>query len=247
MILSLLHSFVFIKGSKVAGTSIEMALAAICGADDIVTPLLPVDERERLRAGAACRNYAVDRVLEQGYLAVLAHADPAQLSKLRPPPQVFYNHMPLAQVEQTYPGSLDGFRIVCAERSPYAKVMSWLNMQESAGAYRRGAGMRQEGTRLAAAFDRARESGRIGAVRNIERYRSRTGALRAEVLRYETLRDDFDAFLRGLELPSLALPHAKRGLMANALDPRTVFRRDQLDAINAVYADEFDAFGYARL
>jgi hypothetical protein len=46
---------------------------------------------------------------------------------------------------------------------------------------------------------------------------------------------------------SIGLPHAKRGLMANSIDPPSVFRRDQLDVINALFAEEFERFGYPRL
>ncbi len=53
MILSERHRFVFIKGRKVAGTSTEMALAALCGPDDIITPISPIDERARLPNGRA--------------------------------------------------------------------------------------------------------------------------------------------------------------------------------------------------
>src|SRR5689334_5655801 len=123
MILSLAHKFVFVKGLKVAGTSVEMALAGICGPDDIVAPIIPVDEQARLRNGAACRNYAVDRSFEPGYLALLAKASGPELAALRPPQQIYYNHMPLAEIERRYKGPLDEFRVVCAERSPYAKLI----------------------------------------------------------------------------------------------------------------------------
>ena len=43
MILSRKFRFIFIKGRKVGGTSVEMALSTICGPDDIVTPITPID------------------------------------------------------------------------------------------------------------------------------------------------------------------------------------------------------------
>ena len=48
MIFSKLHRFLFIKGRKVAGTSFEVALSKICGPDDILTPITPIDEQTRL-------------------------------------------------------------------------------------------------------------------------------------------------------------------------------------------------------
>lgn len=45
MILSKEHKFVFIKGRKVAGTSVEVFLSEICGKNDIITPITPIDEK----------------------------------------------------------------------------------------------------------------------------------------------------------------------------------------------------------
>ena len=47
MIVSYLHNFIFIKTKKTAGSAIEMALAPLCGPDDIITPLHRV-ERGRM-------------------------------------------------------------------------------------------------------------------------------------------------------------------------------------------------------
>lgn len=41
MIISHLHKFIFFKTRKTAGTSIEIALASVCGPDDIITGLNP--------------------------------------------------------------------------------------------------------------------------------------------------------------------------------------------------------------
>ncbi len=51
MILSHRHRFIFIKTSKTAGTSVEMALSKHCGPDDVITPLHETDEAERVSAG----------------------------------------------------------------------------------------------------------------------------------------------------------------------------------------------------
>ena len=217
MILSRNHRFVFIKGHKVAGTSIELALSAVCGPDDILTPLPPVDERQR---SYGARNYSERRELEAAYRQAVQTAD------IDPPRTVFYNHMPLREVEALVP--LDGYRVIVAERSPYAKIMSHLGMK----------GFVPE------QFADALDTVPLDAVRNIDLYRDATGSLRTDtVIRYQTLEHDVAA----LGLGPLVLPHAKRGLMSDTLDPRAHFRRDQLDRINEHYAEEFEAFGYARM
>jgi hypothetical protein len=248
MILSEKHKFVFIKGMKVAGTSVEMALARLCGPDDIVTPISPIDELERLRLGGHCQNYAADRALEADYLARLSAASPGELAGLLQPPLVYYNHMPLAEVMRKYGRALSGFRMICVERSPYAKVISWANMRLTYGDYRVGGGMRADGEALKAYVDQALEIGSIRDARNIDRYRAPDGKLMAAPMRYATLEADFAAFVRSLDVTDVPpLPHAKKGLLSDGLDPRTVLRPDQLARINAIFADEFETFGYERI
>ncbi len=48
MILSKLHKFLFLKGRKVAGTSVEVFLSGICGPEDVITPITPIDENIEL-------------------------------------------------------------------------------------------------------------------------------------------------------------------------------------------------------
>jgi Sulfotransferase family len=56
MIVSHKHRFIFLKTKKTAGTSIELALSAVCGRDDIITPLAQPQD-EPLRRGLAPQNW----------------------------------------------------------------------------------------------------------------------------------------------------------------------------------------------
>ena len=47
MIISHAHKFIFLKTTKTAGTSIEIALSEYCGPKDIITPISPEDEKKR--------------------------------------------------------------------------------------------------------------------------------------------------------------------------------------------------------
>ena len=51
MIISHKYKFIFLKAQKTAGTSIEIALSKYCGANDIITPVSPEDEKIRRDLG----------------------------------------------------------------------------------------------------------------------------------------------------------------------------------------------------
>jgi len=248
MILSERHKFIFIKGMKVAGTSVEIALSNLCGPHDIVTPISPIDELLRLKNGTRSQNYAADRAEEDLYLERLRATPELQLNELSQPPRGYYNHMPLAAVTLRYKKDVSDFRIVCIERSPYAKVISWANMQLSYGAYKVGGAMRADMAALKAIVDKGFATGAIREPRNIDRYRGPDGKLAAEAMRYSSLHTDFDAFVRSLGVSEVPiLPHAKKGLMSDQLNPADVFRPDQIKRINQLFAEEFSAFGYNTL
>ena len=248
MILSVRHKFVFIKGMKVAGTSIEMALAPLCGPDDIITPISPIDELERNRRGGRSQNYSTDRAVETAYLRRIAQAKPEELETTPTGPQYFYNHMPLSEVLTRYPHPLAGFRVIGVERSPYAKVISWANMRLAYGGYRAtGAPMRADPQMIRAYLDQSFENGRVLDCRNIDRYRGENGRLAVDLMRYADLPATFDAFVRSLGLAPPPLPHAKKGLLSDDLDPRDILRPDQIARIGTLFAEEFDLFGYPRI
>src|SRR4051812_41096314 len=112
MIISLAHRFVLVRGMKVAGTSIEMALSTICGPDDIVPPMVPVEERKRQEMHGRCGNYSDQPAVEKAYVKLVMAMPPEQLYRLHPPPSRYSIHMSLAEIAAEFPRSLDGFRIV---------------------------------------------------------------------------------------------------------------------------------------
>jgi Sulfotransferase family len=58
MILSHKHKFIFVKTFKTGGSSLEYVLPRHCGPEDVITPLEPKEEAERLaQFGVAARNH----------------------------------------------------------------------------------------------------------------------------------------------------------------------------------------------
>lgn len=247
MILSRRHRFVLLRGRKVGGTSVEIALSTICGPEDIVTPLVPVDERARQRLGGHCGNYSASPRDEQAYRQLVAETPVERLAALKPPRGRYVPHMSLRRLAAAFGEPLDGYRLRCVVRNPYARVISALNMARGFRAYKVGADMAGATEGLARDFD-ALGPKALASLPNIDLYRDESGAVAALPLRYEQLEADLAGFLGELGVaPRVALPHAKKGLLSNRLDPRVIFRRDQLDTINRLFAEEFDAFGYARV
>src|SRR3990167_1045385 len=130
MILSEKWKFIYIKGYKVASTSIEIALSTIVGSKDIVTPITAIDEFERIKRGGRSQNYATSPALEEQYIRAVKTTPPESFSRLRTPRERYFNHMPLRTVLMEY-GPAPDFLILCAERSPYSKILSWANMTGS--------------------------------------------------------------------------------------------------------------------
>src|SRR5436305_15003787 len=118
MILSRRHRFVFIKGLKVGGTSVEIALAAICGPEDIVSPILPIDELRRLEINAGARNYSSNREVELAYQTVLRQTAVSDLAEFPMPPAVYFNHMPLRDILELQGPELLEYKILAVERCP---------------------------------------------------------------------------------------------------------------------------------
>lgn len=226
MILSCKHRFVFVRGRKVAGTSVEMALSTLCGPEDIAGPMLPEDEYLRQSMGGFSGNYSDDPRLEAAYVRLVMESAPELRARLTRPPSDYKSHMGVAAIEARF-GALDGFRVICVERCPYARVIS---------------SMRDPGK-----FEQAVANGLFGRLRSVGLYRTLAGEITAEPLRYEHLETDFAMFVAGLGEAVPPLPHAKSGPLSNRFDPREVFTREQLDLINMEMVDEFEFGGYERV
>lgn len=126
MIISHRHKFIFIKTRKTAGTSVEMALATICGPDDVLTPDY-IDESTGDVLLATARNYR-GPWLPVGELALAAH-DPMHWARVardwltRPK---FYNHMAGSSVRSRIDRRVwDTYFKFAFDRNPWDKMVSY--------------------------------------------------------------------------------------------------------------------------
>lgn len=252
MIVSFRHGFVFIKARKAAGTSIEMALVARCGPDDIVTPISPRDELARLRVGNGCRNFA-DPEIERRYLNLfsLEEGDPppmAHIPKWLSDAQQFYNHMPASEVIHELGERSKGLNFVSVTRNPYSKAVSWASWKLGSKDYLSGNTAKVSRTEITRMILEGATSGALATVLNLDLCKSSTGEVVTAFLRFESLDSDLADFAKTCGLGDLGmLPTAKRMDYDRSSPPETWLGDEAVAVINAVFQEEFDFFGYPQM
>ncbi len=246
MILSRRHGFLFVKGKKVGGTSVEIALDAISGPDDILTPITPRDERLRLRDyGAGCRNYGADPAAVAAWTARLRAAGEGETLP-KAPRGTLVNHVGLADIAARGE-DIGGLALLVCERSPYAKIVSMAHWDLRQAAYAKGSSLALSDAEIRDEIDRQIADGRFRRVFNLPRYRDAAGRMPPfTLLRTAHLQADFSAWLATIGAPDIALPSAKRMARADERDLAPFFTRADLDRINVAFADEFALFGFAK-
>jgi len=251
MIFSYKHRFIFIKGRKVAGTSIEIALSPHCGPQDIITPISPVDERTRLAFGGRPQNYSGQSGVEARYLALVQAKDIKAAIKTRVHSDSafpFFNHMSLATVEARLAPPSAEYTLVYNVRNPYAKVASLANMYISFQGYT-GAPMEHSLGDIRSSLTGIFDSGQYLLARNHALYQSQRPYKARICLRQEHLAQDYARLLKRLHVrPKPApIPRAKQGSSGIGYATEDLFTRAQLNTINAAFKTEFHAHDYAMI
>lgn len=251
MILSYRHKFIFVKGRKVAGTSIEMALSPHCGPQDIVTPISPVDELKRLSLGGQPQNYSQKDGIEAHYIGLVQEKNNAEAIKTRVHSDKvypFFNHMSLAAIEALVALPSHEYYLIYAVRNPYAKVSSLANMNLSLAKYT-GKPMENSVEDIRNSIGQLFTSGQYILARNHVLYQGNRPYKAQIILRQEHLSADLHKLLNtlGINKEPALIPHAKQGSIAKKYSVDDLFTRAQLDTINETFADEFLAHGYPMI
>lgn len=121
MIVSHKYKFIFIKTHKTAGSSMEMALGPLCGADDVIPSMetnldsgVPRNYHEPTWIG---RTYASSRLFRK-----LIHRHSPLLGNW------YYEHMAATRVRELIGEDVwNSYYKFCFERNPWAKVVSYYN------------------------------------------------------------------------------------------------------------------------
>jgi hypothetical protein len=255
MIFSELHNFLFLKGRKVASTSFEVALSKICGADDVITPITPVDERHRINLGYRhAQNFGADPEKLKNYIETVKAADTDQLSQLKLPKGHFKNHSTFKEAWAFFGERLSGKRVIAITRNPYETILSRLNhialfdkeYKKSGEAIRATPDQLQEALKIF--INKLNKESYPKNVSHYEPPHDATIPLKVDYLKFEHLQAEFNQFLASLDISeSVTLPHLKKGQNLPVEAILDIADSEQLKIINDYFDDEFKVFGYQKL
>ncbi|TVS04910.1 MAG: hypothetical protein EA413_08170 [Cyanobium sp. PLM2.Bin73] len=113
------HRFIFLKTQKTAGTALEIALRAVMGRGDVITPISREDERLSRKLGRPGPRHFRAPLQQYSGRDLARLVTRARLKKR------FYNHIPAAEVKALLPAAVwDGYLKISVERNPFDKAIS---------------------------------------------------------------------------------------------------------------------------
>lgn len=231
MIVSHRHRFIFVKTGKTAGTSVEIALSALCAPDDVITPISDEDEAIRLGLGhPGPQNHLVP-------VAAWTRADwarvlrrPTRPSKARPR---FYNHMPAAEIAARLPREWSTYLKFCVTRNPWDRAVSTYFWRFPA-----------EPRPTIAQFLRS-DAAAILTRGTWGRYTIDKNVAVDRVCRFESLESDLASVLAGLGLNTpLHLPQTKAATRTDRRPYQEILDPASRDRVAELCADEIAFTGY---
>lgn len=230
MILSKTNNFMFLKTTKTAGTSFEIALSKYAGPEDVVTPISEEDEATRAKLGyRGPQNYLEEPPTFWERIG------------LRRQRRRFSNHIPAALVrERIGPEAFARFFKVAVVRNPYDLTVSryyWSHRKQG------GTSPEHFRTWLLSRPEILRKNVNITHI---------DGKCAVDfMMRYETLENDIGTFARKVGLPDTLFAEFNALKAKGHYRPKTAGTSvlfagfDEGKAVVAeIFAHDIDAFGY---
>jgi hypothetical protein len=223
VIVSFEHRFAFVKVQKTAGTSIEVVLSQVAGADAIVTPINPPEPGHEARHW---QHLPGSTPTKKGLRRRKSEPEPKGREA------AFWNHMPASLVrERIGAEQWDSLYRFCFERNPWDKAISFYFW-------------RTRRLDIRPSFEEwATTPGSLVSERSLYMI---DGELAVDFVgRYEALDTDLQSVLDrvGVRAPG-GLPRAKSQHRPN--DARTPISEPADSVIRQEFAWEIEQFGYAR-
>jgi Sulfotransferase family len=228
MIVSHKYRFIFLKTRKTAGTSIELTLSNLAGADAIVTPIFPPEEEHEPR------NYKGGWTDIPQWARANPHGSARSLVRLATSPRGnhlrgYYNHMPAWLVRARLGEEIwNTYFKFCFERNPWDKVVSlyWWTTRNL--------------DRRPSFDDWLYSDSRVASDWFLYSLAGECAVDR--VGQYETLTSDMREILGhiGVSVGDFELPRAKSGHRSK----RVKYSPEGLDYVERLFQHEIEMFGY---
>lgn len=225
------YKFIFMKTSKTAGTSVEIALSRFCEDGDIVTPVSPVDET--LRAGLGGHP-------SQPYPASWLEYHPLDWwrrlvkGKVK---QRFYNHVPARKIRARLPQEVwSNYYRFAIVRNPWDRVISQYFWR-----------CRKQPQELRPSMDEFIESSDVRSLmrKGFQLYTIGGQPQVDRLIRYENLAAELEEVRLHLGLPqALELPRAKAEHRVDRRHYREMLNDRQRDRIAELFRDELEITKY---
>lgn len=232
MIISHKYKFIFIKTSKTAGTSIEIALSGICGKDDIITNIGPQDERLRNDfAGMRPQNY---------YIHSSEYTLTDYIKCYFGNKKKFRAHSGAAYIKKNIaPEIWNSYFKFCFERNPWDRVVSLYYFQKTLSRNRKNS------------FSSISDFISTDKLRGLKnrgycKYTLSGDIVVNRVCLYENLEAELEYvcnYILGISMP-FTLPNAKGQYRPDSQHYREILNRKDRDRIALVFKDEIKRFGY---
>ena len=227
MILSHRHRFIYIKTFKTASSSIEAALSAVCGPDDVITQATAAVMARR--PNQIAQNWRLEHpdVPKRPFWRKLF----GRPEKHFHPTVGYYEHMPAWRLRK-YVGEevWNSYYKFTFERNPWDRQVSWYSFKT------RNVDPRPD-------FKRFNRSIRKAWVDNYDLY-SIDGEVALDFVgKYEELEESFAEVLDRIGVEDVAVPRIN--VSTRRKDYRSYYDDEMAATIGDWYRREIDAFGYA--
>lgn len=232
MIISHKYKFIFIKTTKTAGTSTEIALSKHCGDKDILTPLGGGDERDKNDADyRGAQNYlappwAYDRYDVAQFLLPKPNKHRRKLK--------YNNHMSAEKVKDNIGDEIwDSYYKFCFERNPWDRFISFY--------YWRCKKMPRP------TIDEFISTGVASSLKKMGYNKYTIGGQVAvdKVCRFENITDELENIRQHLGIPEpLVLPYAKSQHRKDKRSYRDILNEEQKEIIADTSRDVINLMGY---
>ena len=228
MIISHKHQFIFLKTSKTAGTSIEIALSKFCGPDDIITPVSAEDEKMRAELGyRGAQNY-LSTDWGGGVRGVLG--------KLmgKDQPRAYYNHIKGRKVKPLIGAEAwNSYYKFCFVRNPWDRVVSQYYWR-----------CKSEPRPSILEFI---EAGRMKSLKRKSEgvYMINGKVVVDHICKFENIVEELEVIREKLGIPEpLELPRAKSGTRKDKRSYREILGEEEKEKIAEFFADEIKLMDY---